>query len=96
MKGSESTTGLRDRLESTAGEAWQRTDHMVREHPASSALVMFSAGCFLGLMTAWLLMPTRRERHRYQFDRPEWLSGSRFSKAIERVPETVGHYLGRR
>jgi hypothetical protein len=98
MKSSEPQAVRGQRMRETAEEAASGASHMVQEYPGSSALVTFSIGCLLGMTTAWLLMPARRERHWYDMSRPDWASSRGFSRAVEaveNVPRTVSRYFAR-
>jgi hypothetical protein len=79
---------LRHSASSVVGAARERTDRLVRDYPASSALTSFVLGCGLGLLTAWLLVPARRPRRWYEFDQPaNW--GRRFVSAVETAPQRI-------
>lgn len=79
------------------GEYLEKPQELIREYPGSSALVTFGVGCFVGMMTAWMLMPQRRPDHWYdRLQAPEWASSRRLSQAMERVPETVSRYFSHR
>jgi hypothetical protein len=91
----ESSTGIREKMRSTASDAWDRTDHLVRDYPASSALAMFSMGCCLGMLAAWLVMPAPRQRRWFEMGQGQWPSGRRLVQAVEQMPRTVSNYFSR-
>jgi len=96
MNGPGVNSGLWDRAKTAADEALIRTDDLVREHPASSALLTFTFGCCLGITTALLLLPKRRPHHWYEGRLPAWASSSNLSEALESAPRKVRKYLARR
>jgi hypothetical protein len=63
------TTSTLDQISSTVGEAREQTDRMVRENPASAALVTFSIGCCLGFLTSLMLFPARKPEPHHWYDR---------------------------
>lgn len=90
-------SGTMASVKGRAARVVARTDQVVRENPASSALVMFAIGCGLGVFAALLLTPARRREPAWHESAWSRFSRSRLAGAVERlVPEAVAQYLARR
>jgi hypothetical protein len=75
-------------------EAYEMTEDMVREHPASSALVTFGLGVGLGLVLTALLVPAAPRRSWYDEHMPESLSRRNVSDMINRMlPDALARYM---
>ena len=72
-----------ERAKAAAGEVAERSGRLVGEHPATSALVMFAAGCGLGVLAALLLAPARRRPVRGMW--PQWMSRDQLAHAVEGI-----------
>jgi hypothetical protein len=69
-RGANSTMGqTMEQVSSAVGQCREQTDRMVSEYPASAAMLTFSIGCCLGLMTAMLAFPVRRHEPQHWYDR---------------------------
>lgn len=75
-------------------EAYEKTEDLVREHPASSALVTFGLGVGLGLMLTALLAPPPRRRSWYEDYVPERLSRGHLADTMNHLlPEALARYM---
>jgi hypothetical protein len=91
---SEGSQGTYREAQDRVVEAYHQTEDMVRQHPASSALVTFGVGFGLGLLLTAMLSPPSRRQSWYEShmpsmpnmpSMPDWFSRDQLTDAIARV-----------
>jgi hypothetical protein len=75
-------------------EAYEGTEDMVRQHPATSLLVTFGVGLGVGLALTAILMPAPRRSTWAERNLPDWASRDRLASALSslsHLPDKVSH-----
>jgi len=93
----EQGTATKDRP-GTVGQAYQRSEELVCNNPAASALITFGLGFGVGLLLTSLLSPPRRRpsgwRSWYDSRVPHWATRDSLSDTVSRVlPEALARRM---
>lgn len=72
------------------GEAFHQTEELVKQNPASSALVTFGIGFGLGLLVTTLLSSSRRQSSWFEEYAPDVPTRNEISRAVSKA---VAQYI---